>query len=339
MSGNTSLTETPTNLKEAIDWLALVGRGFGGNIDKGWLGEGKQDELAKALKQLDGFKDFTACCDRHFTRGSLSDVIYIFAQGLGSGFLGYNGRNSDTSSGETYKSSYHACHWDQNDEPTYARIFLFLACLVFYFITFLYWMCYSGGPWANKMTYSDPVDTFLREMGYDPSQLNWNKQGSEIAKHLDGSQGSDAFPELQAAYQKSSASSSYNVFLRQLETNVSIDALLCPLTNCKICSYEYLKSRRNGADVTAAIHAVKGELVNLSTKNHISSTGNFSDLKQKVQNLLDKIQSFDPNPAPSPVAPIASALTTLTAAGGAGAAYGLNLFGLQSVVKALFGFK
>ncbi|GIX61894.1 variant erythrocyte surface antigen-1 family protein [Babesia caballi] len=329
------LNQPPTNLKEALDWLALVGGGWGGRRDKGWEGEGKHKELKKALKQLDGFDD-TAFYNHDLGDGGLSEIIKRYAQALGSGFLGYNGWNSETVSRGSYTSAYSGASWSDNNAFEYAKIFLFLACLVFYFITFLYWMCHSGGQWANQVTYSGPVDTFLREMGFPSNLLNREKLCSHIADRLES--GNNVFPELNDAY-NSDGKTSYETFLLTLERNGPTNNIYVPLTNCMMLSYAYLKSRHSGTEITNAIGAIKGELVTLSKIGDSSNTDKVSALKQKVQNLLDKIKSFDPNAVSSPVAPIASALTTVAAAGAAGAAYGLNLGGFQGIVKALFGFK
>ncbi|GIX63402.1 extracellular matrix-binding ebh [Babesia caballi] len=344
MGDGKPLKDPPTTLKEAIDWLVLVGGGFGG---KGCGDTGEHDKLEAALKKLPGFYN-TAFYNQDFKGDSLSDYIDRYAQALSSGFLGYNGWNSSEFTGNgligidgEYKSTYHNAKWEDNASE-YAKIFLFLACLVFYFITFLYWMCHSGGKWANgTITESNVLGQFLTAMGFTPTQLNRNKQGSEIAKHLDGSQGSAGSHELSEACGSGNSVSSYATFLQQLERVGPSKRPEYPLTICKRFSYEYLQSRYSGTDITNAIGAIKEELVNLSERfsSYASVNNDFYALQQKIKTLLGKIHTFDPNAVPSPVAPLAGAVTTLTAAGGAGAAYGLNLFGFQGIVKALFGFK
>ncbi|GIX61394.1 variant erythrocyte surface antigen-1 family protein [Babesia caballi] len=335
-AGPKELTDPPTNLKEAVDWLALVGS------DKGWGWQGKRmyEDLEEALKQLPGF-DKTAYYNKRFNTDRLSNYISRSAQALSTGFLGYTSPNSGTPSGSGivkngYRSSYHNASWVQSDEHIYANIFLFLAPLVYYFITFLYWMCKTNGKWAGEhLSRNGPFHQFLTDMGFPSNLLNRNKQGSEIAKHLDGTQGSDASPELKGAYE-ADGTTSYNDFLRNLKKNDYSKRPEYPLANCKICSYEYLQSRHSGADVTAAIDKIRAELVRLSKNRNISYSSNFSALQQKVQNLLGTSKSFDPNAVPSPVAPVAplaGTLTTLAAAGGAGAAYGLNLGDCPSNLK------
>ncbi|GIX62474.1 variant erythrocyte surface antigen-1 family protein [Babesia caballi] len=359
MVGVAFLTTPPTNVKEAIDWLALVGGGWGG---KSWEGTGKPEKLAKALKKLNHFKDFTACCKMHVTRDSLSDIIYIFAQGLGYGFLGYNGHNSSKLNGKgivtsdvEYQSAYRNCNWSSDGEPDYAKTFLFLAPLAFYFITFLYWMCKDKSRWADKMlSDSGSLYKFFEAMGYDQSQLNPKKQGSQIADRLGGYAG---FPELNEAYD-TGGSTSYGAFLSTLETNGPKTPLFRPLTNCMRFSYAYLQSKQNASDITDAIDAIKEELKELNASSDISSTENFSDLKQKMKTLLGKIPGFNLNPGssepgsdgtrkPGSSGTISASQVQSSSAGpavggplgvgtlGAGAAYGLNLGGLQTTINGL----
>ncbi|GIX61392.1 variant erythrocyte surface antigen-1 family protein [Babesia caballi] len=331
--GKKPLTDPPKNLKEAIDWLALVRGGYGGSRSGG---PGKPEKLEAALMQLPGFAPIYK---PKFLGDSLSYYIYRYAQGLGSGFLGYNG-NAIVATNGTYTSAYSGASWSDNSAFEYAKIFLFLVCLAFYFITFLYWMCKDNGRWENgTFTVSNAPGKFFEAMGYD----TWDHLRSTFATNAASALQNilNAFPELQEAYKESSASS-YEDFLQQLDRVGPSKRPEYPLANCKVCSYEYLQSRHSGADVTAAIDKIRAELVRLSKNRNISYSSNFSALQQKVQNLLGTIKSFDPNAVPSPVAPVAplaGTLTTLAAAGGAGAAYGLNLGGFQSILKALFGFK
>ncbi|GIX61326.1 variant erythrocyte surface antigen-1 family protein [Babesia caballi] len=291
-SGGKPLTDPPKDVKEAIDWLALVGGGYGGS----GCGSGKHKELAAALRMLPGFAPIY---NPIFPNDWLSEIIYVFALALDSAFLEYNGRNSDTSSGGTYTSAYSVAGWTDDKASEYAKIFLFLAVLIYYFITFLYCMCKpSDSPNAG-------------------------------------------FTELSEACGSGNSASSYETFLSTLEANGPSKRPEYPLTTCKRFSYEYLQSRYSGTDITNVIDDIKKELVRLSetlTLYSTSSTSYFSKLTEYISSLLGKIQSFDPNSVPSPVAPLAGGLVGVGALG-TGAAYGLNLFGFQGIVKALFGFK
>ncbi|GIX61871.1 variant erythrocyte surface antigen-1 family protein [Babesia caballi] len=325
MGGGKPLKDPPTTLKEAIDWLVLVGG------DKAWEGTGEPEKLEEALKKLPGF-DNTASSNRHFTRDKLSHIIYIYSQALDSAFLGYNGQNGIVLSGESYKSAYSGASWIDDNASEYAKIFLFLACLVFYFITFVYWMCKGNGRWANQMiNNSGPRKKFLEAMGFPSNLLNLNKQSSLIENLLKDMPNA-GFPELQASY-GSGEVSSYDAFLTKLEANGSRDALPCPLTKCKIVSYAYLKSKANGGDVANAVNKIKTELVRLSTSPTSTSTfatDYFSKLTEHIRDLLGKIQSFDTNSVSSPSGSVSGTTLSLAALGGGaaagtGAAYVFNV--------------
>ncbi|GIX62322.1 extracellular matrix-binding ebh, putative [Babesia caballi] len=134
-----SLKDPPKNVKEAIDWLALVGEyGKNGLGGQSWNGTGKPEKLETALTKLPGF-DETAYYNRRFRSDSLSYYIYRYAQALNSGFLGYNDQNSEKPSGESYTSAYSGVGWIDDEASQYAKIF-FVSCvlsLLFYHICIL----------------------------------------------------------------------------------------------------------------------------------------------------------------------------------------------------------
>ncbi|GIX61463.1 variant erythrocyte surface antigen-1 family protein [Babesia caballi] len=293
--GEKKLTEPPKDLKEAIDWITWVcGYGQGAHDMK--------TKLAAAVNSLTDFK--TAFKGKFGTVEDPTGLIKKFADGLGYGFLGYNGQGTDDFSGSgivasngKYKSAYHNCNWSSDGGPDYAKTFLFLAPLVYYFVTFLYWTCKNK--WRNKTIQNigsvSPLFFFMVKMGFKTTELQ-NIKGSHIADRLGGH---DGFSELVEAY-GSGGSSSYSTFIEKLESNGPKNALSFPLASCKRFSYAYLKSRGNGADVTAAIDDIKGELPKLSASNDTSSTSEVSDLQQKIVTLLGKIKTFNPNSVSSP---------------------------------------
>ncbi|GIX64798.1 variant erythrocyte surface antigen-1 family protein [Babesia caballi] len=312
---------------------------------------------------------FTETFSKKFTGLSADSLIKDLAKGLGSGFLGYSSQNGSEFNGEgivkqedsKYQSTYKDADWDRSDEPTYAKIFLFLAPLVYYFITFLYWA--SKDKWRNKTIESrgsvSALYYFMVAMGYSQPQLNEKKTGSQIADRLGGHYG---FSELKEAY-GSGGSSSYSTFIEKLEEDGPTKKLDYPLTNCKIFSYEYLKSWHNAAEITKAIDSIKEELKELSTSSDISSTGNFSALQQKMKILLEKIKSFEPHSGSSQPGSSEPGRDGLQKAGssgtgsisqaqsssagpavggllgvgalGAGAAYVLNIGGAKTIVHGL----
>ncbi|GIX64852.1 variant erythrocyte surface antigen-1 family protein [Babesia caballi] len=337
--GEKKLTEPPKDLKEAIDWITWV-CGYG---------QGAHDMKTKLATAVNSLTDFKTAF---------------------KGFLGYDGKGI-VASDVDYKSAYHHCNWSADGEPDYAKTFLSLAPLVYYFVTFLYWTCKTSGKWTDKMV-SDggPLDTFLTTMGYDKSQLN-HITGINISKELENIL--NGFDELKEAYE-SGGLSSYETFLQQLEGNGPTNNINAPLANCKIFSHEYLESKQKDKDITEAIDAIKKELVSLSTRGHSSNTNNFSAIQQKISTLLGKIPGFNPNPASSepgsasnrhpgssetgsdglrkegssgtvtasqvqsssagPAGPAVGGFVDVGALG-AGVAYGLNLGGLQTTINGL----
>ncbi|GIX63142.1 fibrinogen alpha chain [Babesia caballi] len=312
---------------------------------------------------------------------SVQSSINALGKGLGYGFLGYQGSESFGSSGIIknnggYKSTYGDCNWEQSNASTYAKIFLALAPLVYYFVSFFYWACKDK--WKIKKIQStgsgSPLYYLFNAMDYVQSQLYEEKTGSEIAEALDGYNG---FDELKGAY-KGSSLTSYDQFLTKLEEDGPTKKLDYPLTNCKILCYAYLKSKQNGKDITDAIDKIKEELITLSTSltsGSTSSSHDFSALKQKIKNLLEKIKTFNlttgssaagsastwnpgssepgsdgprkpgssgtggtsqaPSSQFSPAGPVAGTLTTFGLGGGAAAAYLLNLGGAKTLVNGL----
>ncbi|GIX62393.1 variant erythrocyte surface antigen-1 family protein [Babesia caballi] len=143
------------------------------------------------------------------------------------------------------------------------------------------------------MTGHGALGDFFQTMGYDTwKELGNYKSGSQIAEHLESSH--HGFDELSAAYQGASEKS-YDAFLRTLEQRGPQQKISCPLTNCMRFCYEYLKSKQKERAITNAINDVKDALVALSTSRDISTTNDFSDLKQKIGTLLGKIHGFNPN--------------------------------------------
>ncbi|GIX62547.1 variant erythrocyte surface antigen-1 family protein [Babesia caballi] len=314
---------------------------------------------------MQALPDFTDSTTKAFSKSyHPSGFISKLANNLGRGFLGYDGQNSSKFNGEgivdsngNYKSAYHDCNWEQDYEAKYAKIFLVLSCLVYYFITFLYWMC-NKNSWKHmkiESRGSNPLFYLMLNMGYSQPELNEKKTGAHIADRLTVMP--DGFSELEEAYE-SGAKTSYDAFLTSLNQKASENAINCPLTNCKIFSYAYLQSRQNGKDITAAIDAVKGTLVTLSKSSDTSSTNEVSALKDKIGTLLEKIKTFNLNPGStepgsdglqkagssgngsvsssqsSSAGPAVGGLVGVGALG-AGAAYFLNIGGAKTLVNGL----
>ncbi|GIX65072.1 variant erythrocyte surface antigen-1 family protein [Babesia caballi] len=324
-------------------------------------------DLENAVTKLPGFKTATKSS---LGSSSLSGFIKNLGDKLGRGFLGYGGSLSFDGDGiiknhQGYTSKYHNATWEQHNASEYAKIFLLLAILVYYFITFLYWACKDK--WKRKqLQYSSTSSLFylFNALGYAHSQLNEKRNGSHIAERLGGH---DGFDELSKAYGSDSTSASYDSFLQQLEKTCPRKKIDAPLTNSNILCYAYLQSKQSDTGITDAINAIQTELERLSTSltsGSTSSSHSFSKLTGYISTLLTKIKSFDPNggssgsgssepgsdglqkagssgtgstPHTTASSPAGPAVGGLLGVGtlGAGAAYGLNLGGLQTTINGL----
>ncbi|GIX65105.1 variant erythrocyte surface antigen-1 family protein [Babesia caballi] len=353
-----SLKDPPKDLKEAIDWITWVCH----------YGKGSKDYRMQLKDSVENLPAFSEAKNQALGQNMHPDsFIYKLADKLGKGLLGYEAQGVYDFSGEgivknggQYQSAYHNCNWNSNEEPDYAKTFLFLAILVYYLITFLYWMC--KGIWANqKISSSVPFSKFFEAMGYNPSQLDQEKNGDTIAKLLTGMP--DGFEELSAAYGSDSTSASsrtYEEFLNTIEPKSQAIDWDRPLIGCFKLASSYLQSRQKHSEITNAIDTIKKELVALSTSisSSTSSTNDFSKLKGYITGLLDKIKTFNLNPGSSEPgsdglqkagssgtggqsqaqsSPAGPAVGGLLGVGtlGAGAAYGLNLGGLQTTINGL----
>ncbi|GIX62315.1 reverse-transcriptase domain containing protein,putative [Babesia caballi] len=218
---------------EAIDWLALVGGGFGGS------GTGKYSELETALTKLPGFDGVKT---KVFNQIKPQGVILKLAKGLGREFMGYdsqgggfnfNGKGIILNGRENYTSKYQGATWDGSDNNgEMARIFLGAVVIIFLGLSFLDWKCRQAyGGWATEyMTGSSGwgLGQFMKDMGYSPEYLNGNKNGTAVASLLeDGGTGFDGLvkPETQNIYDN---------FVQALEDTYkpASDALSSPLTGC-----------------------------------------------------------------------------------------------------------
>ncbi|GIX65008.1 uncharacterized protein BcabD6B2_44430 [Babesia caballi] len=334
-----SLTDPPTNLKEAVDWLALVGGGFGGS------GTGKHSELETALKQLDGF-------DHTFTSNvfsvSLSGLIYALAKGLGYGFLGYQGSTSFGSNGianSYYQSTYKDASWDgANNDHSIARIFLASSTAVFLALSFVYYQCkMQYGGWGTERLQGgihSGLGPFMSSMGFQPSRELKNIGGDKIANLLD-SEGSNHFEELKKAYKPNSHAYlySYSDFLKDLERIGPTDgAWKHPLTNCYLLARLYCKHLKAQQD--------DGTLVTVQRmlQKLLESCGlSYGELKNEINRFMKEISTSPSHEtltaasqdSPSPAAPVAATLTTFGLGGGTAAAYLFNLGGTKTLVNGI----
>ncbi|GIX64865.1 variant erythrocyte surface antigen-1 family protein [Babesia caballi] len=176
------LTDCPSNLKEAIDWiLRVTGKdGQGG-------GNGNETHLAQAVANLPDFNAaIAAAAEKLQNNGgdaaqalrelkehnTLGEIIKKLAEGLRK-FIGYDSSSNNIGNegiavagqtvnpndrGSGYKLTYHRTEatWSssfQSGDPTKAaQIFLGCLPLYYYWLTYLYWKCkqlHSQGGWEN----------------------------------------------------------------------------------------------------------------------------------------------------------------------------------------------
>ncbi|GIX64263.1 variant erythrocyte surface antigen-1 family protein [Babesia caballi] len=318
-----SLTDWPDNLKDVIDWLAAVGGGFGTTR----LSTGKYSELADEFEKLPDFTDSTT---KAFGKSyHPSGFISKLADGLGYGFLGYQGQGGSTFSGRGiieknggYSSAYAGLSWPQGtDRETCALIFLGCAVTVYYCMSYVYWRCSTtngNGGWAmhsiNGTSYA--FGKFMVAMGFDTTRLNGKIQGSKVAESL--TREPDGFSELE----KPGRQNSYSDFLQQLESRIAGNPLNHPLASCYKLATAYFK-QANASDITSRIETIKQELITRSRNSESSysySTPNpYEPLKELITQLLSEVQKFNPQQPQqeTPAAEAVGAAANAAAASGA----------------------
>ncbi|GIX62729.1 variant erythrocyte surface antigen-1 family protein [Babesia caballi] len=334
-----SFTTPPKELKEAIDWLALVGGGYGGNA--GWT-SGKYTELDDKIRSI---PEWPLAKQQSKINVELEGLIKKLANGLGPGFLGYQGSNSFSGNGivkqqtSGYKSAYANVEWQVGRENDCAKVFLAAAVMAYYGITYLYWRCtlqHDDGWGSYKISVSgaDPLSFFMINMGFKPSTDLQNKSGAAIAQLLADEH--DSFSELTKAAKNQY---SYSAFLSEFEAqNVSNSGINYPLTCCLKLAKAYFTSQFSKAETTdRSLTSIKEILKKFSTLCY-----SYSFLKDEINNFISAYMTDPSSPNPgnnsshsSPAAPVAGTLSTLGLGGGAAAAYFLDHGGAKTLVNGL----
>ncbi|GIX64930.1 variant erythrocyte surface antigen-1 family protein [Babesia caballi] len=289
-----SLTDWPEDLKDTIDWLALVGGGFGG---KSWDGSGKPVDLETALMHL---SDFEKSKDKIFGQCQLQGVILKLANGLGYGFLGYSGNTHIEGSGiaqSGYQSTYKDASWNGvSDSKNMALIFLGSAVVAYYCIGYLYWRL-NGGGWKNQTvsgaggTY---LNSFLLAMGYSANQLSTSGTGGDAIME----KVAQTFEELE----KAGTSNDYPKFLKQLEKIEPKDTVNRPLASCFLLAEEYFKKQANAQQINVAINNLKQKFEEFSQKPETPradalNPNYYEDANKNIADLLKNVSEFEPKEA------------------------------------------
>ncbi|GIX64526.1 variant erythrocyte surface antigen-1, beta subunit [Babesia caballi] len=342
MAGDELLKKPPENLKDAIDWI-LWFHGYGRTIPV-------ITNYTKLAKTLRDYQEFTDAKKQAFDDKEPEGIIKKLAEEkLGRGFLGYvsqgGGFNFDDSgiikNGNGYTSAYltESGNITENDEAL-AQIFLGTAAITFFGLSFLAWKCrQTHGGWNRESLIGSGINSglgkFMKNMGYDPTYLNGNKRGKDVAQLLeDGETGFDGLvkPETQIIYDN---------FVRKLETqyNPQTNALNSPLTACYKFARVYFTSKfKRGEPVDATLTSIKAALETFKSSCRSSA----SDLFDQIGSFIFESMTAPSSPKtenkanePSPAGPVAGTLTTLGLGGGAAAAYVFNLGGTKTLVNGL----
>ncbi|GIX61449.1 variant erythrocyte surface antigen-1 family protein [Babesia caballi] len=242
---NKRITDCPSNLKEAIDWILRV---TGKDAVNGGSSDGTKD-LADAVEKL--LEDVQSSSNKlnetlSKIKGALgtssSGLIDNLATGLAT-FIGYKnsgsskdigtggiavGRNGETnqppsntkeeSSGKGYYLTYNptesGCKWDEHVKDAEqgkfcARIFLSILPIIWSALSYLYFMCSkddSDGGWEEMTLGEGLLRDFMISMWFGPSRLQANKKGDHVTSAL------SKFTELEAA----KSASTYAGFVKKL---------------------------------------------------------------------------------------------------------------------------
>ncbi|GIX61764.1 variant erythrocyte surface antigen-1 family protein [Babesia caballi] len=314
----TKLTDSPSNLKEAIDWILRV-------TGKDVLGFNNSRvssnirTLAKALKEL---LDEVENRESPAMQGVLTAIeqdcdygsgpISNLADGLGS-FVGYTGgkmgsRGIGSSRGDNGKQKYESAYsassiagaaWDvglsEDEKRACAIIFISCVPIYYYVLTYLSWRCldgYGNGEWSayhfdGVNGGGTDLEDFMKSMGFESVSLS----------HNTGETVMDAVAKKISDLQTTKNGPSYSELLKQMEvngTNLKNSAVNYPLYGLYFAALSYFDSHiQNGEVITNAIKQIKSALESL-TIPPTSGTASYGTLKGHIKNLLLKVKSFKP---------------------------------------------
>ncbi|GIX65993.1 variant erythrocyte surface antigen-1 family protein [Babesia caballi] len=245
-AGKKSLTEAPTNLKEAIDWVIKISElenveQLGEALEKlfradvavvAWEVREVFDVIKEnIIEQFDGMNGFPRDHYKGYlssvteglkdverpaevTKDNLRNSINKLVDGLKS-FLGYKGPSSFNdgiiSSSPSYTFTYNTATWIQNDVSRYAAIFLGILPAIFFAVTLIYWKCSEKNGWQNselKNASNGTLKQFLTQMCFNGVKFNDGKKASQVVGDL-----KSGFTELSEANPKDIP---YSSFLRSL---------------------------------------------------------------------------------------------------------------------------
>ncbi|GIX62671.1 uncharacterized protein BcabD6B2_21060 [Babesia caballi] len=218
-----SLTDCPSNLKEAIDWILRV------------TGKDKQGSQSNAEKLGTAVQALLSTSGVTQVKREIKinqDLINNLADGLAK-FIGYDGTGTSNNLGKEgigypgtvqdpgynsvagYKLTYHRTEatWATQVESGYgssetkkdicAKIFMGCVPMIFSALSYLYWRCdqpvNQGGWMGSGLKSAGPLKNFMVGMGYKPSELNERMKGSEIFESIEQEKLKDFFDAMTKA--------------------------------------------------------------------------------------------------------------------------------------------
>ncbi|GIX65084.1 uncharacterized protein BcabD6B2_45190 [Babesia caballi] len=336
------ITSTFQDLKDARDWLALVGGGFGGSAQKGWT-LGKHKELGTAFKSN---PEFSEAKTQALGGIEPSGVINKLADKLGRGFLGYEAQGGGfnfSGSGiikndQGYTSKYKDATWNSSDQDKYiTQIFLGAAVITYFGLSYLYWRCDKGG-WSdwNLNGNGSALIIFMSVAGFTSGELN-SMQGSQVAGIL--TRDPNGFDELKNADKEQY---SYPAFILSLETHGPQRGINSPLTNCYVLAKEYYKSKfKKGEPDDQTLTSIKAALDIFKSSCRSSASDLYEQIGSYISTYMPDPSSSQSNDtssqssSPSSAGPIAGTLSTVGLGGGAAAAYFFDIGGTKTLINGL----
>ncbi|GIX64736.1 uncharacterized protein BcabD6B2_41710 [Babesia caballi] len=258
-----ALTQPPTNLKEAIDWVLRVSGGdcLGGN-DTDLLATALSGHLQSNRNTYDAFVRVIHEAVNKDTPRSGNGLISRLATGL-KAFIGYKYETSQPPKWEitgdgivtkgkydspgkysTYTSAYDRTSWFTDvysNDSNYVKRNVCIQCFfiaiekIFEGLTDLYLKCQTE--WKSG-TNGEKIKTFLHHNGFGNTTLRDSLTGEQII-----SQALQNFTEFKTAYNAAGDNPSFHAFRHHLEQNALSKPTKSPLSALYIlATYAYVQS-------------------------------------------------------------------------------------------------
>ncbi|GIX66321.1 uncharacterized protein BcabD6B2_57570 [Babesia caballi] len=329
-----SLTVYPRTLKETIDWMVRI-YGLGGQSGSRDYHNGPK-ELSNAVEGIVKYSQHKATIGLEV---ELQGIIDVLTKHLAH-FLGFFGGSIGNNGIVTisYTSSYRDANWNGSDALECALIFLTVVPVITFVLSYLHMKCKAG--WHSDNLRSGALKIFFTAMGFDEFELNNANNGSNVARLIDEQLTTMQVPsynyEALVAHLRTKAQNG----LRRVDTN--------PLAKCFHIIQQYLTT-----ESPESAQTVSRVLNMLQNFNDVFSASAYSELNGAFRAFLQKIGDVVRTPThdagvvasgpkggysepSSSVGSVAGGVIGTAAVGGAGAAVGLDLGGVKTMIKSAF---